>query len=212
MARKRLGDILIEKGIVDKAQLQSALEHQKRWGKKLGDCVVELGHTTEVNLVKALSAALHIPMIDVTRLDSSKITRDILDLVSIPVARRQRVVPLAVKEIRKKKRLVLATSDPLNYGIFDEIQFKTGCPTIIMVAPDSDIDWFIRKYYLSEMDALPENYVSGISVIEDSTSASGSRSDHLALDPITNIFFDDEFTSTAKSHNLSKKNKDKNKK
>jgi type IV pilus assembly protein PilB len=189
MARKRLGDILLEKGIVDKAQLQSALEYQKRWGKRLGDCVVELGYTTEVVLVRTLSEALHVPMIDVTRIDSSKITREILDLVAIPVARRQRVVPLALKEVKKKKRLVLATSDPLNYGIFDELQFKTGCPIIIMVAPDSDIDWFIRKYYLSEMDALPENYVSGISVIEDSTSASGSRADQLALDPITNIFF-----------------------
>ena len=197
MAKLRLGEILVAEKKIDQVQLKSALAHQRRWGKKLGDCLVDLGFVSELDLVRTLSRFLRLPLIDVTRLDSTKITKEILGLVPLPVARKVRAVPLATREIKRKKRLVIATSDPTNYAAFDEIQFKAGLPLLVMIAPDSDIDWFLRKYYMNDGDALPYNYVSGISLIQDKTA--DEISEEIEMDPISNIFFDDQFTGVSKS-------------
>lgn len=191
----RLGEILLAEKKIDEAQLKSALAYQRRWGKKLGDCVVDLNFMSEVELVKCLSKHLRIPMIDVTRIEATKINKSVLDLVDLQNVRRHRIIPLAIKEIKKKRRLVIATSDPTNYKVFDEIQFKAGLPLLLMVAPDSDIDWFIRKYYMNETEALPFNYVSGISIIEDSESEPGGPPD-----PISTIFSDENFTAVSRTY------------
>jgi hypothetical protein len=198
VAKLRLGEILIAENKIDQVQLKSALAHQRRWGKKIGDCLVDLGFISELELVRTLSRFLRIPLIDVTRLDSSKITKEILNYLPLPVARKVRSVPLATKEIKRKKRLVIATSDPTNYAAFDEIQFKAGLPLLLMLAPDSDIDWFLRKYYMNDGDALPYNYVSGISLIQDKTAE--EISEELEMDPISSIFFDDQFTGVSKTY------------
>jgi len=197
MAKLKTGEILLAEGKIDSAQLKSALAYQRRWGKKIGDCFVDLGFLSEIELMKTLAHHLRLPLIDLTRLDSSKITKDLLDSISVQMARRKRVVPISIREVRNKRRLVVATSDPTNYETFDEIQFKAGFPVLVMVAPDSDLDWFIRKYYLNEGEALPENYISAISIIEPN-DLSESTADHLETDPITNIFYDQEFTGSSK--------------
>lgn len=197
--RKRLGELLIESGKIDSAQLKSALAHQRRWGKKLGVCLTDLGFITEIELTGFLAQHLRLPMIDVTRIPSSKITKSLLALIGAGFARRERVVPLAVKEIKKKKRLILASSDPTNFSIFDDLQFKTGLPVIAMVAPDGDIDWFIRKYYLNETESLSESYVSGISVLEKNQPPEA-----LAIDPISTVFYDENFTNVSRLYDKSK--------
>lgn len=197
MAKLRLGEILIAEKKIDQVQLKSALAHQRRWGKKLGDCLVDLGFVSELDLVRTLSRFLRLPLIDVTRIDSTKITKDVLDLIPLPIARKVRAIPLATREIKRKKRLVIATSDPTNFAAFDEIQFKAGLPLLVMIAPDSDIDWFLRKYYMNDGEALPYNYVSGISLIQDKTA--DEISEEIEMDPISNIFFDDQFTGVSKT-------------
>lgn len=189
MSKQRLGEILIQMGKIDHAQLHSALGHQRRWGKKLGECLVQMGIVQEIDICQTLAKALKIPIIDLSKLDGSRITRDILNTVSLQQARTHRVVPLAIKEIRGRKRLVVASSDPTNLRIVDELQFKTGLTVLVMIAPDSDIDWFIRKQYLGETEVLPFNYISGISPIEPQ-----GDDEKMELDPVSSIFFDAQFT------------------
>ena len=154
----------------------------------MGECLVQLGFIQEIDLCKTLSKALRIPLIDLSKIDTAKITKDLLQYVNLQTARSQRFVPLAVKEIRGKKRLVVATSDPTNFRVIDDLQFKSGLPVLPMVTVDSDIEWFIRRHYMGESDTLPLNYVSGISPIND------RGDDKLELDPVSSIFFDAEFT------------------
>lgn len=189
MSKIRLGELLMQEGKVDEIQVQSALAYQRRWGKRIGQCFVQLGFISEIDLCQTLSKSLRIPLIDITKIDAAKITKEILGSVSVQIARSQRVIPIAIKEVRGKKRLVIATSDPTNYKTFDDIQFKCGLPVLVMVSPDTDIDWFIRKYYLGEREALPLNYISGISIIgDDQTDA------NMVPDPISTIFWDENFT------------------
>jgi len=49
--KKKIGDLLIEQGIIDKYQLKAALNRQERWGKKLGETLVEMGFITEEVLI-----------------------------------------------------------------------------------------------------------------------------------------------------------------
>lgn len=214
MKKLRLGEILIAEGKVDDAQVKSALAHQRRWGKKLGDCLVDLGFISEIDLIQALSRFLRLPIIDVTRIEAAKITPEILNCVPVQIARKHRLVPLALKEIKRKQRLVVGTSDPTAYAVFDEIQFKAGYPLLIMLAPDSDIDWFIRKFYMNEGEALPYNYVSGISIIQEKEQDKGDEDsfEGLKTDPIASIFFDEDFTGASQLYRSGGPKDDKKKK
>lgn len=187
MSKLRFGEIMLQEQKIDEAQLQAALGYQRRWGKKLGECLVQLGFMSEDDLVQTLSKVLKVPAISLSKLDSSKITKDVLAMVSLQTARSQRVVPLAVKEIRGRKRLVLASSDPTNIRTIDDIQFKSGLPVLIMVATDGDIEWFIRRHYLGEHEVLPHNYL-------DEISSSDYKMDEMQIDPVSSIFFDAQFT------------------
>ena len=165
--------------------------------------MVQLQVLTEISLCQSLSKILRIPLIDLSKIDSAKITKDLLQNISLQIARSQRIVPLAIKDIKGKKRLVVATSDPTNYQVLDDIRFKSGLPVLPMVTVDSDIEWFIRKYYMGEEDSLPLNYISGVSPIDN------QNSDKLELDPVSSIFFNAEFTGMT---NIGKTNPSQKKK
>lgn len=186
--RPRLGELLTEQGKIDEVQLIAALAHQRKWGKRLGECLVLLGFITDVQLAQTLAKALELPLVDLSKIESSKITREILGLIPLAQARAHRVVPLALRDLKNKRRLIVGTSDPTNLRFIDELQFKSGYPLIVMIAADSDIDWFIRRYYMGENDSLALNYISGISVV-----AKGPH-DAFKPDPISSIFYDDDFT------------------
>ena len=53
--RKRLGEMLLEAGVIDQNQLDAALGHQRKWGGRLGQALVDLKMTSEASVVEALS-------------------------------------------------------------------------------------------------------------------------------------------------------------
>lgn len=189
MSKRLLGELLIEEGKIEPGQLKTALAHQKRWGKKIGESLVSLGFISERELCKTLSRSLRIPVIDVSRLDPATINAEILKYIPMQRARSNRIVPLAVREIRGKKRLVVATSDPTNYKFLDELQFKSSLPLLVMISPDSDIDWYIKRYYLSITD-LPSDYVSSVKINKEPEF----------IESLSTIFEDAEFTNTTRLH------------
>jgi type IV pilus assembly protein PilB len=192
--RKRFGEILIAAGKIDEDQLSSALGYQRRWGKRIGECLVRLGFINEIELAQTLSSALRLPLINLSRIDPNSITRELLTMIPIQTARAHRVVPLAQREVQQKKRLVVSTSDPSNYRVFDELQFKLGLPLLIMVSPDGEIEWFIRRFYLGELEALSENYISL------AQSKPNEETPEFVLDNLSSIFEDAEFTGISKPH------------
>ena len=69
MARKRLGEILLERGIIDEDQLNSALAYQRQWGHRLGGALVAKGFLTEGMRVKVLSETMSLPAVDLSTVD-----------------------------------------------------------------------------------------------------------------------------------------------
>jgi len=117
----RLGDLLVEKGLISEDQLQHALSEQKKLGRKLGGTLVELGMIDEQSLLNLLASQLNIPLIDINNYNYSN---EAAKLLPESVARRYRALVL---EDRDRDYLV-AMADPTDIYALDEIQAKLSKP------------------------------------------------------------------------------------
>ncbi|WP_137820493.1 GspE/PulE family protein [Pseudomonas sp. 2FG] len=111
----RLGDLLIQAGLISDAQLQLALQEQKRTGSKLGRTVIDLGFVGEVRLLTALSEQLQIPFIE---LKHFKFDSQLVQSLPEAVARRFRVMVLS----REGGGLLVGMADPLDLFALDELE------------------------------------------------------------------------------------------
>ncbi len=87
----RLGDLLVEKGLITLDQLKFALSEQKKLGRKLGRTLIDLGMIEENNMLKLLSRQLSIPLID---LNNYHYKDDVAKLLPETIARRHRAMVL----------------------------------------------------------------------------------------------------------------------
>ncbi|PTS82077.1 MSHA biogenesis protein MshE [Pseudomonas sp. HMWF032] len=110
----RLGDLLIQAGLLSDAQLQLALQDQKRTGAKLGRTVVDMGFVDEVRLLTALSEQMKIPFID---LKHFKFDQELVQRLPEAMARRFRALVLS----REGDGLLVGMSDPLDLFALDEM-------------------------------------------------------------------------------------------
>ena len=154
--KKRLGEILIERGLVDADQLNSALAHQRQWGMRLGTALVARGFVAEGMLTRVLSESLGFPMVDLSRV---VIDPKALQLVSRRVCEQHDVLPLGLKDQNGRKLLFLAMADPLNATVIDEIAFTTGVIVKPAIAQISSLEQAIRRYYMGQrVDIAPLNF------------------------------------------------------
>jgi len=141
---EKFGDLLVKSGLIDELQLQAALGHQRRWGGKLGQCLVDLGFITESELLGFMSDKFKMPAIDLTK---SRISDQAFAALPESVAKKYSVVPVFIKEgPAKKKILTLAMSDPSNLKILDEVQFLTGLKVEPVLANESAITRVLEHY------------------------------------------------------------------
>ncbi len=117
----RLGDLLVEKGLISDEQLQQALSEQKKLGRKLGGTLVELGMIDETSLLNLLASQLNIPLIDINNYNYSN---EAAKMLPESIARRYRALVL---EDRGQDYLV-AMADPTDIYALDEIQSKLSKP------------------------------------------------------------------------------------
>src|SRR4051812_36315236 len=141
MARKRLGEILVQAGVLDDARLRAALAEQRRWGGPLGRILVDMKLISEEAMVQALSHQLNFPAI--ANLESRAIEADVLDLVPGELAEQHSVVPFNVQG----KFLDVAMSDPTNLGIVDELRIRTRLNVRPYLAGPKAIERAIAKFY-----------------------------------------------------------------
>ena len=91
----RLGELLVNSGVLTNEQLQQALDNPARQGKKLGEFLVDEGIVSEDDLAKALSRQLDLDMID---LQSTNVDKEVLNLVPVNVLKKNKIFPFAYKE------------------------------------------------------------------------------------------------------------------
>jgi len=152
MSNGRLGDRLIQEGLITKAQLDKALEEQKRTGGLIGSNLIKLGYINEQDLLHFLSKQFGFPTVDLTKLE---VTADLLKLVPLEVVEKHNVLPVS----REGSTLVIATSDPTNYLVIDDIKFLTGYNIDVVVAEETTLRDSINRYYdqsASLMDVMSD--------------------------------------------------------
>ena len=143
MAYKRLGDLLIDTGTIDEAQLQSALEAQKGSGKRLGEILIETEVITEKQLIDALTLQLGVDYIDLL---SINIPVELAKVIPRNIARKYSVVPVRVV----KDTLYIAMADPLDFVAQEEVKKVSHKSVVPMVSKRRDVESTILSLYGNE--------------------------------------------------------------
>ncbi|MDR7237408.1 GspE/PulE family protein [Neobacillus drentensis] len=153
--RKRLGDLLIEEGLITEEQLQSTMD-EKGSNQKIGDALIQRGFITEQQLVEVLEYQLGIPHVN---LFQYPFETNLFSLVSKETARRNLIIPLK----RDGNKLFVAMANPMDFIVIDDLRLSTGFHIEPAIATKDDILRTINKYYDVDdgfdelLDELPQN-------------------------------------------------------
>ncbi|MBN1984106.1 MAG: Flp pilus assembly complex ATPase component TadA [Chitinivibrionales bacterium] len=147
--RKRIGEVLIEQGLINQQQLQAGLAEQQKTKLQLGKCLVNLNFISEKKLIDVLSAQLDIQHVV---LESFTFSRSLLAEIPEDVARKYKVIPL----FERHNILTVAMADPTNLRTLDHLKFKTGKDIEPVIASERSI-----------ITAIDHNYMSGLQEMND---------------------------------------------
>ncbi|MCR9592026.1 GspE/PulE family protein [Vibrio alginolyticus] len=139
--RKRLGDLLVEEGIVSEEQIQQALNAQRSTGQKLGDALIDLGFITEKQMLDFLSQQLGLPLIDLGR---APVDAEVVQILPEVHARRLRAMVVA----RNGDTLRVAMSDPADLFIQESLMNLLGQYNLeFIVASERQLISSFDRYY-----------------------------------------------------------------
>lgn len=138
---KRLGEILIERGVIDEEQLKKALDAQLIYGAHLGTCLIELGYLDEEVLGRTLAETFHVEYARGELLE--EISPAITEKLPEKVVEQYQAVPFDLKG----KILQVAMTDPRNLHALDALRFISGHQIRAWVAPEVRIFQAMERYY-----------------------------------------------------------------
>lgn len=136
-----IGQYLLEKGLINEEQLAEVLERKKQDKNKLfGEIVVELGYVSENEFAQCLADRLNVPFIDLTE---TELKSDVVKKIPEAVAKKYTLIAVSLLG----KRLTVATNDPINFYVFEDIRVITGCTPVPVMATKSAITKAIGRMY-----------------------------------------------------------------
>ncbi len=130
--RKKLGECLIQAGLITEDDLQSALSEHKRTGERLGAVLVRLNLATERQIAKALAYQLGFPYLNLAENPPDVAT---VTLIAKDVALKRSCVAVRLD----KNLLTVAMADPLLFSLVQDLEFQTGYRIKQVVATRADI-------------------------------------------------------------------------
>ena len=182
MRNVRIGDYLVEQGLITQEQLEKVLAAQKESNgtKRFGSVVVELGFMTETNLAKALAGKERVRYVD---LDNIDIDVEAVQKVPEALAKKHTVIAINIQG----KRLTVATDDPTNFFILEDIKASTGMDTVPVLATRSAINKAIGKCYsMQNVDSVLEG-VQQFNDLGDMTKEDEASKDRVESAPIVKL-------------------------
>ena len=148
-ATKRLGELLVEKGLITEKQLEQALEEQKKTGKLLGRVLVDLGFVKDEDILSVLGAQTGMEEVDLTNLD---VPPQLLEKVPGPLAKAYKIVPIRMEG----NTLVVAMGDPLNIQALDDLRFLLDCDVKGLISNEQAVNEAIDRLYGGEMETVED--------------------------------------------------------
>ncbi len=145
----KLGNLLLEKGIIAQKQLDRALDYQRSIGGKLGTILVKLGFVKEDQLAKLLADQQDLASVSLKDLT---ITKELMDLIPREIIEKHEVIPIK----KGGGTLTVAMSDPTDFPTIEEIRFVSGLAIDAVLITRSDAQKAINQYfYATEDEAGP---------------------------------------------------------
>ncbi|OGX24173.1 MAG: hypothetical protein A2787_06380 [Omnitrophica WOR_2 bacterium RIFCSPHIGHO2_01_FULL_48_9] len=149
-----LGELLVQRNIINYDQLQTALEKQKELHQLLGRVLLDLGFINhEHEILPVVAYQYDLPYIE---LKDHKISTDVLKTIPVRIVKRYQVIPVSVKE----GKVVLAMNNPFDVLLRDEIQMQVEETLAPVLASRKEITDSIRKYYGVGAETIQEIILS----------------------------------------------------
>jgi len=143
LVNKPLGQLLLEKEIISKGQLDKALEIKKQKGGLLGQILVSLGYVDEKDIAQAIMTQYGYPYLPLENYDLNK---EIVKMVPENVARQYGLVVID----RMGDMITVAMCNPLNIHAIEDLELLTKCKAQVFVSTLTDIQRTIDKCYSDE--------------------------------------------------------------
>jgi hypothetical protein len=151
MAPKRIGELLLERGAINREQLTAGLAAQQASRQRLGVTLIQMGAISEVQLAQVLAQSLGLATVD---LNQVQVDWSAVHMLRAHFCENHELFPFAVDgKGTGHKRVMVAMSDPLNQPALQEIEFTTGLPVAAYVSTHSQIRTAILRYYHKISDA-----------------------------------------------------------
>ncbi len=167
MAMRKIGQIFVDLGFIDEDQLELLLaEQQRNRNELLGKIGLEMGLIDESQLAQALAEQFDMQVVDMS---TAKIDPEVIEIVNEPMAELYRVVPIQLAD----GVLTVATCDPQNLSIQDEMRTFLGYDIQVVVATESGLQKAFEKFYSTDAESL-ESVVGELS--EDDELAAAAES------------------------------------
>ena len=145
---RRIGELLVGKGVVSEDQVRIALTEQRRTKEHLGRILVRLGFATEAVIRDVLGGALGYDSVDLSKV---VVDSDVVQLIPKHVARRYHMVALTYSE--QESALTVAMSDPFNVIALDQVRALIGGDVEVrpLLAGQAELDKAIDQFYGFEL-------------------------------------------------------------
>ncbi len=139
--RKKLGELLMEAGLIDEMQLKAALSYQKEWGGRLGAALIRKGFIKETAMISVIEDQMGMSCIPLEKFE--KPSEEVMRLVKEDIARKFGILPQKFDG----RTLVAATSDPTDLKMLDDLGFLLSVRVKPVLALESDILTALNHFY-----------------------------------------------------------------
>lgn len=137
---KQLGELLLERGVINEEQLNKALKTQKERGGLIGQVLVMLGYAKEEEIAQALTIQYGFPYLP---LECYEINVEAMKLIPQNVAEQYNLIAID----RMGDLLTIAMSNPLNVQAAEDVEMLANCKVQVFVSTMTDVNNAIKKYY-----------------------------------------------------------------
>lgn len=148
MANKKIGELLVDEGLITPEQLNEAVEEHQKTGDRIGTTLVKLGMVTEDVLVEFIAKQFQVPQVNVAKL---AIPKDVMSIIPLDVTQKYHAVPFGLMG----NTLNIAIADPGNLFVIDDIRFLTRRNIQVHVASDNALKRVIAQVNSGE-DSLQD--------------------------------------------------------
>lgn len=190
--RKKLGELLIEAGLIDEMQLKSALVYQKEWGGRLGAVLIRKGFIKETAIICVIENQMGMRCLPLEKFERP--SEELKQLVKENIARKFGILPQRFDG----RTLLVATSDPTDLKLLDDLGFLLGVRIKPVLALESDIHKALDHFYNPMVSSGILERKTGVSEIPFSPSGAhyelmqdvsasrqrGSNSNEMSIDDI----------------------------